>query len=290
MKRALGTRSVGHTGTLDQFAEGLLLVLAGWATRLTDYCHRLDKTYEARVRLGVQTDTLDPEGDILHRGPVPDSAQIDQVLQQFTGSIQQVPPRYSAIHVGGVRASQLMRSGGEPVLSPRRVQIHELSRLPDAEPDPDSLAGPTPAEGTLDFRIRVRCGTGTYIRALARDIASSLGTVGMLMELRRTDIGPFGLAMATRDPAASALRNPRDLLAVIPEMVEVHLTTAQEFEVAKGIPAERIPGLSELVEASLAEGSRRELALIGAEGSVRAVVRLSEAGPSYHFVVPGSPG
>jgi tRNA pseudouridine55 synthase len=176
VKRLLGTTRVGHAGTLDRFAEGLLVVLAGRMTRLCAFATSLDKEYVARVFFGRGTDTLDPEGAVTGEGPIPAQADLEAALPAFLGTIQQLPPVYSAIHVGGRRAYEAARAGEEPDLAPRPVTIYELV-----------LLDYTPPGATL----RVSCSKGTYIRALARDIAERLGTVAHLSALERTRIGGF---------------------------------------------------------------------------------------------------
>jgi tRNA pseudouridine55 synthase len=181
VKRRLGTTRVGHAGTLDRFAEGLLVVLAGRMTRLCAFATSLDKEYVARVVFGRGTDTLDPEGAVTGEGPTPSRADLEAALPAFLGTIQQLPPAYSAIHVGGRRAYEAVRAGEVPELAPRPVTIHELVLLEYAPP-----------EATL----RVNCSKGTYIRALARDLAERLGTVAHLGGLRRVRIGGFRLENA----------------------------------------------------------------------------------------------
>lgn len=181
IKRALGTTKVGHTGTLDSFADGLLVVLTGRLTRLVPHITSFDKTYLALVRFGTETDTLDPTGAVVRTGAIPARAQVEAVLPQFVGTIAQVPPLYSAIHLDGSRASDLARAGKTAVIPARNVTIYGITLL--------DMAG----ECAL---VEVRCSKGTYIRALARDIAAACGTCAHLAALRRTRVGPFSLADA----------------------------------------------------------------------------------------------
>ena len=180
IRRLSDQKRVGHAGTLDPLAEGVLPVLLGRATRLADFIQAGHKTYRARVCLGAATDTDDVEGSVASVAPVPSlsTVQLEDVLRTFEGEILQRPPSYSALKVGGRRAYAVARAGGEVDLEPRGVTIHEL-RLVDS----------TPTELTLE----VTCSKGTYIRALARDIAAALGTVGHLGALTRTRVGPFSL-------------------------------------------------------------------------------------------------
>ena len=180
IRRLAGQKRVGHAGTLDPMAEGVLPVLLGRATRLADSIQTGRKTYRGVVCLGSATETDDAEGAVTSTAPVPSlsTAHLEDTLRAFEGEILQTPPRYSALKVGGRRAYAVARAGGEVSLAPRRVTIHELRLL--------GLAG---AELTLE----VTCSKGTYVRALARDIAAALGTVGHLGALTRTRVGPFSL-------------------------------------------------------------------------------------------------
>ncbi|MDR2103641.1 MAG: tRNA pseudouridine(55) synthase TruB [Treponema sp.] len=181
VKRALGTGKVGHTGTLDKFAEGLLLVLIGRAVKLTPWFSGCEKTYEGVIRFGLETDTLDPEGLPIAEAVPPSREDLEAVLPAFRGEILQRPPAYSAVHLGGKRASRLARSGVEPILPERPVCISELNLLSYEMP----LA-----------RIRVRCSKGTYIRSLARDIALAARSRGHLISLNRNRVGGFDLSQS----------------------------------------------------------------------------------------------
>ena len=178
IKRALGTGKVGHTGTLDKFAEGLLLVLTGRALKLSPWFSGCDKRYDAAVLFGIETDTLDPEGATVAEAAPPSLNALEQALPQFMGPIAQAPPEYSAIHINGKRASALARSGQTIEMKKRTVHIYRLELL-DWQPP---LA-----------RIAVHCSGGTYIRSLARDIALAVGSRAHLSALRRTQVAGFKL-------------------------------------------------------------------------------------------------
>ena len=178
IKKALGTRRVGHTGTLDSFAEGLLVVLVGRMTRLVPYITATEKRYQAVVAFGSETDTLEPTGTVVATGPLPTRQQLESVLDQFRGRISQVPPLYSAIHVDGQRASDIARTGNTVQVPPREVTIHSLELT-----DFDGQHG----------LLEVVCSKGTYIRSLARDLALAVGSRAHLVALRRTGVGPFRL-------------------------------------------------------------------------------------------------
>ncbi len=175
LKRIWG-KNLGHTGTLDQFAHGLLGVLTGGLTKLVPLLTDLDKVYEAVVEFGRQTDTLDPDGKLVSQGRIPTEEELLKTLPKFHGELFQVPPVYSAVHVQGKRSYQLARSGEQVELAPRKIQIYELT-----------LFKWNPPFAT----IRIHCSKGTYIRALARDLANAMGTCGMLTELYRQKVGPF---------------------------------------------------------------------------------------------------
>jgi tRNA pseudouridine55 synthase len=182
-RRITGQRRIGHTGTLDPMATGLLVLCLGNATRLVQYLTGHDKRYSGEIALGVTTTTADAEGEPTATRPVPplDEATLRTIEQRFTGDLQQAPPAFSAIKVEGRRAYDLARAGELSGLPPRPVRIHSLQ-----------LA--TIAPGRLS--IEVHCGAGTYIRSLARDIGEVIGCGGHLAALRRHSAGPFSLGTA----------------------------------------------------------------------------------------------
>jgi len=196
IKKTLGTGKVGHTGTLDKFAEGLLLVLTGRALKLSPWFSGCDKQYEAAVLFGTETDTLDPEGEIIATAPPPSLNALEQALPQFRGAIEQAPPAYSAIHINGKRASALARSGQSVEMKKRPIHIYRLELL-DWQPP---LA-----------KIAVHCSSGTYIRSLARDIALAVGSRAHLNGLCRTQVAGF-LLENREQGAESADRNPSPFL------------------------------------------------------------------------------
>ena len=185
IKHALKTEKVGHTGTLDSFAEGLLVVLSGNLTHLVPHITSFTKTYQAVVCFGKETDTLDPTGDVVKTGAAVSKEQIEVALKKFTGAVLQVPPVYSALHVDGKRASDLVRGGNEIHLESRQVFVYKNELLDFKEPSENDACSYA--------LLEIVCSKGTYIRALARDIAYSLGTCAHLCALRRTKVGPFEL-------------------------------------------------------------------------------------------------
>jgi tRNA pseudouridine55 synthase len=186
VRRALGTRDAGHTGTLDPAATGLLAICLGDALKLQRWLAEGDKTYLATVAFGASTTTEDAEGTVLQRGDPSGltEAALRAALPALTGEIDQVPPMYSAVRVDGRRLHQAARAGEIVERAPRRVTVHALE-----------LTGlePLGAEGLRLARLVVRCGKGTFVRTLAADLGRSLGVPAHLAALRRTATGPFRL-------------------------------------------------------------------------------------------------
>ncbi len=226
VKRALreggyGKHKVGHGGTLDPLATGVLPVAVGEATKLAGRMLDASKRYDFTIRFGAQTDTLDLEGKVIAESPVrPTLADIESVLARFTGPIEQVPPAFSALKVDGERAYDLARKGEEVVLATRKVTVFSLQILPGtgsgtseaggggSPPDATAVDAATPLHHPADgpppnageelneITLTAFVSKGTYIRSLARDIAVALGTVGHVTMLRRTKAGPFTLQSA----------------------------------------------------------------------------------------------
>jgi tRNA pseudouridine55 synthase len=191
VRRLAGTRRVGHAGTLDPMATGVLVVGVGRATRLLGHLALREKDYLATVRLGRTTSTDDAEGEPLAAADVGDvdRAAVVRALDGLTGEIDQVPPAYSAIKVAGRRSYARARAGEEVELPPRRVTVHALA-----------LTGCTrtgdEAGAVVDVDLEITCSSGTYVRAIARDLGAALGCGGHLTALRRTRVGGFGLHVA----------------------------------------------------------------------------------------------
>lgn len=182
LRGALHTKRIGHSGTLDPMATGLLVVFAGRATRGVQFAENDEKEYIATLRLGVTTDTQDTTGNILEEKSVSvTDGEIAAALESFRGEIDQIPPMYSAIKINGQKLYDIARRGGEVERKPRQVTIHELEMLS--------------REGN-DLFLRVRCSKGTYIRALCNDIGATLGCGGCMAALRRTAAGRFSIENA----------------------------------------------------------------------------------------------
>ncbi len=215
VRRVTGVRKVGHAGTLDPMATGLLVVAVGPVTRLIRYVQAGRKAYVADVTFGIATDSLDADGTEVDRVPMPQLTADDlrAVLGDFVGRIDQVPPMVSALKRGGVRLHELARRGEEVEREPRPVDVHELD-----------LVSFTPGEFPT-ARLRVVCGPGTYVRVLADDLARAVGGRAHLTALRRTAIGSLGVDRAVRlddlapDTVADRLLAPAAVLADLPTVV-----------------------------------------------------------------------
>jgi tRNA pseudouridine55 synthase len=220
VRRAARTRRVGHAGTLDPFATGLLIVLIGRGTRLIPYADGEPKVYEATIRFGAETETDDVTGDVTREAGLPADEAIRDAIPQLTGGIDQIPPSYSAKQVAGRRAYAAARAGKPLDLLPVRVVVHSWEVLG--------------REGA-DLRVRITCGGGTYIRALARDLGRLTGSAAHLTALRRLRSGPFDVIDAV---TVDALREGKFRLAplrdAIPSMPTRILTPDELRRVGHG--------------------------------------------------------
>lgn len=261
-RRALDTRRIGHTGTLDPFATGLLILGVGQATKLAQYLTGLEKTYEATARLGSATDTLDRTGAVTTETDAWEALTEPAIRAAFEdqqGERQQTPPAYSAKRVGGKKSYELARTGQAVELAPVEVTIHALDVL---------------AVDGRDVRFRMRCSTGTYVRAVARDAGHVLRVGAHLTELRRTAVGPFDVSdavsfetlkragergagsdapQAARAALDSALLSPLDALAHLPRLT---LDADQLRRVKHGQSIE-VPGVDEGLVALVDAGELR---------------------------------
>ena len=178
LKKQLNTTKVGHTGTLDKFAEGLMLVLTGKMTKLATFFSNMDKEYEAIFKFGEETDTLDPEGKITGSTSIPSFYDIEKSLPDFIGDIMQQPPDYSAIHINGKRAYKLTLAGEKPEIPKRSVIIYDYE-IKNWNPP--------------FLTVKVKCSKGTYIRSLARDLGLASGSLAYVTSLKRTEVGKWHL-------------------------------------------------------------------------------------------------
>jgi tRNA pseudouridine55 synthase len=262
VRRLLRQRRVGHAGTLDPLATGLLLVVAGRATKIAPLLAELPKVYRARARLGIATDTGDREGSLTAEMPIPEDLEIriEDVLRRFVGEIRQVPPMASAIKIGGEPLHRLRREGKVVDRPERTVVVHRLELLAIERPFLD---------------LRIECSKGTYVRTLAADLAEALGTCGSLAELRREAIGSFDLegAVSSEELANADLEDVLkraglrlgEALAHLPAMT---VTEDAAYAVGHGVLPRRRD--VQRLDRSLAPGDRARLQ--GPDGEMVAVM------------------
>ena len=258
---------IGHTGTLDPLATGVLVLCVGEATRLAEYVQRMPKSYRARLRLGARSDTDDAEGKITQSeqaGPPPAPTKVARCLKKFVGAIAQVPPTFSAAHMSGRRAYDLARRGKEVSLGPRRVTIYRIELLIYEYPH---------------MEIEVDCGKGTYIRSLARDLGEELGCGAFVEELRRTRVGPFatGRAVALDSDVRTALSSLLPLAAAVAELPAVTLEAAalRALRQGKAVDLPSYPDQPARPEAAT------EMAIFNQAGLLAAIAIL-ESGRTLH--------
>ncbi len=267
-RRALGTRKIGHAGTLDPMATGLLVLGVEAATRLLTFIVGLDKTYEATIRLGAATDTDDADGTIV---TTTDAASLDPIrirdeIATLTGEISQVPSRVSAIKVGGRRAYDIARAGEEVELAARTVTV---SRFAVTEERREG--------GFVDLDVVVDCTSGTYIRALARDLGDALGVGGHLTALRRTRIGPFDVDGAASVEHIGDARLLSPAAAAVPVLGAFPVSQDEARDLRHG---KRLAGAAGRLERSPAAAVDSDGALIGVVerrgADVKSVMNLPE--------------
>ena len=195
LKRVFSTKRVGHAGTLDLRASGLIIAATGRCTRLLPFIEAKDKCYSFRLHLGYETDTLEWDGEVVEQGEAKTISReaLEAVLPQFTGDIEQVPPKYCAVKINGVRASDLMERGRNIELKPRKIHIGELKVIGEGEVT-EGCSG----KEFATFDLICECSKGTYIRALGRDIGRTLGTYACVSQIRRHRIGNVTLDKAVR--------------------------------------------------------------------------------------------
>ena len=225
-RRALRTRRIGHAGTLDPFATGLLVLLTGHATRLLPHLHGEPKVYDATIVFGSETDTDDVTGAVVRTADLPDEARVREAIASLTGAIDQVPPAYSAKQVDGQRAYAAARRGVALQLDAVRVEVHEWALR--------EFTG-----GVLQATIT--CGGGTYIRALARDLGRISGSAAHLGELRRVRSGSFDVANAmTIERLQLGDVSPRPAIDALPHLPAITLSTADVAHVRQGRTVEAV--------------------------------------------------
>lgn len=272
VQRIARPAKVGHAGTLDPLASGVLVVCVGWATRLIEYVQQMPKHYRATFVLGQQSPTDDIEGEItqLVNPPIPTLEEVSAALPDFLGEIMQRPPAYSAIKVQGRRAYDLARRGKTPELKARPVTVHHLDILRYEYPE---------------LQLAIRCGSGTYVRSLGRDIAEQLGTAAVMSALQRTEIGSFTVNEAvtpeqiTKDSLQDLLLPPGRAVEVLPH---VQLNAMQLEEVSHGRAIQLDP--------SLQIDESNEVAAVDTAGNLAAIMKPvgdSNWRPLRNFLRPG---
>ena len=224
LRRVFNTRRIGHGGTLDPMATGVLPVFVGRATRGVEFFEHAEKAYEAVLRLGLTTDTEDTSGNVLTQREVHISEEeFLGILPQFRGKIQQIPPMYSALKVNGQKLCDLARKGREVERKPREIEIFELECL--------EFTG-------LDAKLRVRCSKGTYIRTLCKDIGEALGCGGCMAQLRRVQAGSYTIGEAVPLQTLLETENPEQYLrpvdTLFPQYPAITLTENQEKRCRNG--------------------------------------------------------
>ena len=270
VQRLVRPLKVGHAGTLDPLATGVLVVAVGQATRLVEYVQRMPKTYRATFLLGRTSDTDDIEGVVIElpEAAEPSEAQLRAALPQFVGTIEQTPPAYSALKVAGRRAYDLARRGQAVELASRPVEIQAIDFLGYAHPQLD---------------LRIRCGSGTYIRSLGRDLARSAGTGAVMSALRREVIGPFTVEQAvpvsslTFELISRSLLPPRLALGDLPQ-VTVNADAIRRLSRGQSI-------------ASRGEVDAAEIAAVSESGELVAILAARPGGnwsPAKNFAVTPS--
>lgn len=263
IRRLAGTRRVGHTGTLDPFATGVLIVCVGPATRLSQLLVGCDKAYRGRIRLGWSTDTQDRTGTLIGEvaaaSAIPeDPAVIPSALEAFCGEIDQMPPMYSAKKVDGRSLHKLARAGREVERATVRVRVHiVLAGAPCRNED-----------GSVDFDVDVECSAGTYVRTLAHDVGAALGCGAHLAELRRTRVGRFTIDQAAtleelEGHVAERLVTPAELVADIPRIC-----------VREGELPDIANGRALIVDGRVPAEDGTDVALLGEDGRLVAIASI----------------
>ncbi len=276
VERLVRPVKVGHAGTLDPLAEGVLVACLGPATRLIEHVQRMPKEYQATFLLGRRSpsDDVDSEVELLANPPTPPRAAVEALLPRFTGVIAQRPPAFSAVKIEGQRAYKLARKGREVETSLREVEVYGISLERYEYPE---------------LEVTIRCSGGTYVRSIGRDLAEQLGTAAVMSALVRTAIGPFRIeeAMDPRAPNLERLRaHLQPPLAAVPQLPRLGLSDAQVVEVQRGglISVEQLP--QELQQAAAAAGL---IAGVDARGELIALLKVARPGwlkPSPTFLQP----
>ncbi len=243
LRKKLSEKKIGHAGTLDPFASGLLVMGIGSGTKLLHHLFGLDKQYLATIRLGQATTTDDLEGDVVSEASAKSVSmeQIKEEIKNLTGSIQQVPSSVSAIKIQGKRAYDLARAGEEVVIPARSVEVYHFQPTSELRMVGDFV----------EFDVTVDCSSGTYIRALARDLGTALGVGGHLRALRRTRIGEFSIADATSIESVGNFKPLLDVARKLYPVVELSSSQAQDIVHGKRLTLENEGNLAASFEGKL---------------------------------------
>jgi tRNA pseudouridine55 synthase len=253
---------VGHAGTLDPLATGVLVVCVGQATRLISYVQRMPKQYRATFLLGFRSETDDVESTVLEviGAPHPSRQLLEGTLSRFQGVIDQVPPAHSAVKVGGRRAYKLARAGKSVELSPRRVTILQLTIRRYEYPE---------------LELDIECGSGTYVRSLGRDLATAVGTSAVMSALDRMAIGKFRIeeSLALDDITADAIgERLQPALAAVADLPRIAITEAERIELHHGRPIRLSPFVGKPKQTDI----RNEWAAVSSDGRLLAILRATE--------------
>lgn len=268
LKKKLNTKKVGHTGTLDKFASGLLIILTGKMTKFAPYITGMDKTYLATFRFGTSTTTLDPEGDFTGEKDIPTIENIKDVIEkEFQGKITQTPPDFSAVHVGGKRAYQLKLEGKEVKIPPREITINYFKVL--------NWDG-------RDLQVEISCSKGTYIRSIARDLGLKCNSLAYVTDLKRTVVGPFKIdgSVNGEDFDQSNLVSPYDLIKGLEKNIS-YVTEEGAKMISMGRPIKKSYFAKE--SPTFKNG---EIALFDEDKKMVAMIENREGISKYLFVVP----
>ncbi len=265
IKKKINSEKVGHTGTLDKFAEGLMLVLTGKMTKLAPIFTDMDKEYLATYKFGEETDTLDPEGKITATESVPDIGIIENNIDNFMGNIMQRPPDFSAIHINGKRAYKIAVSGQKPVIPERPVTIYDY-RIKEWNPP--------------YLTVKVKCSKGTYIRSLARDLGKVCGSRAYVTSLKRSEVGSWGIKDSVSpdnfDPDQNIISGLQ-LFNLIPEIGIVSVNDTQAKKILNGT------GISLWMNRDL-EFNEGLTALFNSRENFLALIEKNENTMKYRFV------
>lgn len=222
IKRAVDPK-VGHAGTLDKFAEGLLIVLTGSMTKLNVLFSSMDKSYRATIHFGMETDTLDPEGEVIATSPIPSYETVKEAISHFLGPLEQAPPQYSALHIGGKRASDLARKGKVVEMAKRPITVYEFTPIKYED-------------GVLIADISVS--KGTYIRSIARDLGLACNSRAYLSALVRTRIGPYHLDEAVdpkqKEAVLASLANTDEYMKRVQNLSLLEVPNHELFQLSNG--------------------------------------------------------